>query len=50
MTNLLRLLPFFGLLLAALLLAGVMMDARGYRWCDQYSNPQCASVTGTVAR
>lgn len=35
--------PLLGLLIAGLLIAGVMMDSAGYRWCDTYTNAQCPS-------
>jgi hypothetical protein len=47
MRTYLQLLPTFGLLIAALLLAAVMADSAGYRWCDQHSDPQCVSMTGS---
>jgi hypothetical protein len=41
------LLPLFGLLIGAFLLAAVMLDSAGYRFCDTYADPNCPTITNT---
>lgn len=48
MTTYTLLLRTLGLAVAAFLIAAVMLDSAGYRWCDTYSDPACTSTTGVT--